>query len=65
MPLTSGFFAKFYVLERHRCTATGTLAIVAMLSAVIAAFLYLRIIVAMYIGPTTRPSDGHARRAAT
>jgi NADH-quinone oxidoreductase subunit N len=49
VPLTSGFFAKFYVLRAAIDANSWPLAIVAMLSAVIAAFLYLRIVVAMYM----------------
>lgn len=47
-PFTAGFIAKFGVIqaaaERHHWALAG----VAMLSAAISAFLYLRIIVAMY-----------------
>jgi len=50
VPLTSGFFAKFYVITAAVDAGSTGLAIVAMLAAVIAAFLYLRIIVAMYMG---------------
>ena len=49
VPLTSGFFAKFYVLEAAINVHSWPLAITAMLSAVIAAFLYLRITVSMYM----------------
>jgi NADH-quinone oxidoreductase subunit N len=49
VPLTSGFFAKFYVINAAVSGGSTWLAIIAMLSAVIAAFLYLRIIVAMYM----------------
>ncbi len=49
VPLTAGFFAKFYVLTAAVEARSYWLAIVAMVSAVIAAFLYLRIIVAMYM----------------
>ena len=49
VPLTSGFFAKFYVLEASIDAHSWPLAITAMLSAVIAAFLYLRIVVSMYM----------------
>jgi NADH-quinone oxidoreductase subunit N len=49
VPLTSGFFAKFYVLRAAIDASSWPLAITAMLSAVIAAFLYLRIVVAMYM----------------
>ena len=49
VPLTSGFFAKFYVITAAIDAGSTWLAIIAMLSAVIAAFLYLRIIVSMYM----------------
>jgi NADH-quinone oxidoreductase subunit N len=49
VPLTSGFFAKFYVLEAAIDANSWPLALTAMISAVIAAFLYLRITVSMYM----------------
>ena len=49
VPLTSGFFAKFYVLKAAVDADSWPLAITAMVSAVIAAFLYLRITVSMYM----------------
>jgi NADH-quinone oxidoreductase subunit N len=52
VPLTSGFVAKFGVIEAAAEQGGGfgySLALIAMLSAVIAAFLYLRIIVSMYL----------------
>jgi NADH-quinone oxidoreductase subunit N len=52
VPLTSGFFAKFYVLEASINSHSWPLAITAMLSAVIAAYVYLRIVVSMYMSET-------------
>lgn len=49
VPLTSGFFAKFYVITAAVDAGSYGLAIVAMLAAVIAAYLYLRIVVSMYM----------------
>ena len=49
VPLTSGFFAKFYVITAAVEAGSTWLAIIAMVTAVIAAFLYLRIIVSMYM----------------
>jgi NADH-quinone oxidoreductase subunit N len=49
VPLTSGFFAKFYVVNAAVDAGSTGLAIIAMLTAVVAAFLYLRIIVSMYM----------------
>jgi NADH-quinone oxidoreductase subunit N len=49
VPLTSGFVAKFGVIAAAVDAKDYGLALVAMLAAVIAAFLYLRIIVSMYL----------------
>ena len=49
VPLTSGFFAKFYVIAAAVDAGSTSLAIVAMLAAVVAAYLYLRIVVSMYM----------------
>jgi NADH-quinone oxidoreductase subunit N len=49
VPFTTGFFAKFTVIEAAIDARSFWLALVAMLSAVIAAYLYLRIVVSMYI----------------
>ncbi len=49
VPLTSGFFAKFYVINAAVDAGSTSLAVIAMLTAVVSAFLYLRIIVAMYM----------------
>ena len=61
VPLTAGFFAKFYVLEAAVEAGSWPLALVAMISAVIAAFLYLRIIVSMYMAD---PDEATAEREA-
>ncbi len=49
VPFTSGFFAKFGVINAAIDARSFWLAIIAMISAVIAAFLYLRIVVAMFL----------------
>jgi len=49
VPLTSGFFAKFYVINAAVDAGSTWLAVIAMLTAVISSFLYLRIIVSMYM----------------
>ena len=49
MPFTSGFIAKFGVIGAAVDESSYALAIIAMLSTVIAAFLYLRIIVSAWI----------------
>lgn len=50
VPLTSGFFAKFYVIAAAVEEHSYGLALLAMLSAVVAAFVYLRVTVSMYMG---------------
>jgi NADH-quinone oxidoreductase subunit N len=57
VPLTSGFFAKFGVITAAVDARSYWLALVAMVSAVIGAFVYLRIIVAMYM---SGDEHGHA-----
>jgi NADH-quinone oxidoreductase subunit N len=47
-PFTSGFLAKFYVIGAAVEQRSYALALIAMLSAVIAAFFYLRLVVTMY-----------------
>ena len=49
VPLTSGFIAKFGVIQAAVEERSYAIAIIAMVSAVIAAFLYLRIMVGMWI----------------
>jgi NADH-quinone oxidoreductase subunit N len=52
IPFTSGFFAKFYAIAASIDAGSWPLALIAMITAVIAAFLYLRLVVAMYMaGP--------------
>jgi NADH-quinone oxidoreductase subunit N len=55
VPLTSGFFAKFTVVAATVEVRTWWLAVTAMLSAVVAAFLYLRIIAAMWLSDDVEP----------
>jgi NADH-quinone oxidoreductase subunit N len=50
VPLTTGFLSKFYVIGAAVEAESYALAVIAMVSAVISAFLYLRIVVAMYMG---------------
>ena len=49
VPLTTGFLAKFFVIGAAVEDRAYALAVIAMLAAVVAAYLYLRIIVAMYM----------------
>ncbi len=49
VPFTSGFFAKFSVIGAAVDAGSYPLAIIAMVTAVISAFVYLRVVVAMYM----------------
>ena len=62
-PLTSGFLAKFYVIDAAIEARSYWLALVAMLSAVISAFLYLRIVLTMYAGPDEEEEGAEAATA--
>jgi NADH-quinone oxidoreductase subunit N len=60
VPFTTGFIAKFYVIGAAVEARSYWLAIIAMVAAVIAAYLYLRIVVSMYLHPA--PEDEPAVR---
>ena len=51
IPFTTGFLAKFYVIQAAVEGRSYALALIGMLSAVIAAFFYLRVTVLMYMTP--------------
>jgi NADH-quinone oxidoreductase subunit N len=57
VPFTTGFLAKFGVVGAAEATQAYVLAAVAMVSAAIAAFFYLRVAVTMYspVGPVADP----------
>jgi NADH-quinone oxidoreductase subunit N len=61
VPLTSGFVAKFGVIQAAVEEHSYAIAIIAMVASVIAAFLYLRIMVSMWV---TEPESGDAGREA-
>ena len=61
VPLTSGFVAKFGVINAAVEERSYALAVVAMVSAVIAAYLYLRIMISMWIA---EPQAGDDAREA-
>jgi NADH-quinone oxidoreductase subunit N len=52
IPFTSGFLAKLYVISAAVEARSYALALVGMLTAVVAAFIYLRVILLMYSAPT-------------
>ena len=56
VPFTAGFFAKFTVISAAADARSFWLAILAMISAVISAFIYLRLLVAMYL-PGPEPAE--------
>jgi len=58
IPFTSGFLAKFRVIAATANSGSYVLAGIAMLSAVVAAALYLRIVVSMFL--TATPAVAHA-----
>ena len=49
VPFTAGFFAKFYAIIAAVETGSTWLAILAMVASVVSAFLYLRIVIALYM----------------
>ncbi|MFM8866702.1 MAG: NADH-quinone oxidoreductase subunit N, partial [Ilumatobacteraceae bacterium] len=57
VPLTSGFVAKFGVIQSAVGAENYVLAVLAMLAAVIAAYLYLRIMVSMWLQEGDRSFD--------
>lgn len=57
VPLTAGFFGKLYVFSAAWEAGQGVLAIVGVITSVIAAFFYLRIIAQMFMRETVRESD--------
>ena len=60
VPFTSGFVAKFGVIQAAVDESSYAIAVIAMVAAVVAAFLYLRIMVSMWLAP----ADDDARPLA-
>jgi NADH-quinone oxidoreductase subunit N len=63
VPFTSGFFAKFTVVLAAEGSQSYWLAIVAMVTAVISAFVYLRVVVAMYMRDPAEDGDEREKEA--
>ena len=59
VPFTAGFIAKFGVIIAAADAKEYLLAVVAMTSAVIAMFLYLRVTVSMYVSEPTEEAARH------
>ncbi|HET9078599.1 MAG TPA: NADH-quinone oxidoreductase subunit N [Acidimicrobiales bacterium] len=65
VPFTSGFLAKFYVIQASVDRGQYWLAVIAMLAAAVAAFFYLRVALLMYTGgPVPAPGPGAGRPAS-
>ncbi|MFV2038698.1 MAG: NADH-quinone oxidoreductase subunit N [Acidimicrobiales bacterium] len=62
VPFTSGFFAKFYVIRSAVDARSYPLAVVAMLAAVVAAFLYLRIMMSVWLDADSDESASERSR---
>ena len=54
IPLTAGFFGKFYIFKAALDSNLIWLAVLGMLNSAVATYYYLRLIVVMYIQPQTR-----------
>ncbi|MEM7141819.1 MAG: NADH-quinone oxidoreductase subunit N [Actinomycetota bacterium] len=57
VPFTTGFVAKFEVIGAAVDARSFWLAVIAMVSAVISAFLYLRIVLSMYLGSVDEEAE--------
>jgi NADH-quinone oxidoreductase subunit N len=69
VPLTSGFFAKFYVFQAALNSHLVWLTVLGLINSAIAAYYYLKIIVAIYMrepGPATKelPAPSTSLRVA-
>ena len=58
VPFTAGFFAKFYAITAAVDASSWPLALVAMVTATIAAFLYLRLVAAMFMSGADDGDEG-------
>jgi NADH-quinone oxidoreductase subunit N len=65
VPFTAGFFAKFYAVTAAVDSHSWPLALIAMVTAVIAAFLYLRIVATMFMSGGDDGDDGDLPSRAT
>ena len=58
VPLTAGFFGKFYIFKAALDANLVWLTVLGLLNSAVAAYYYLRIIVVMYMHEPTSSSDG-------
>jgi NADH-quinone oxidoreductase subunit N len=63
VPFTSGFFAKFGVIVAAVDAHSYWLAVIAMTTAVVSAFVYLRVVVAMYMADDPEGEEPRAKEA--
>jgi NADH-quinone oxidoreductase subunit N len=64
VPFTSGFVAKFGVIRAAVDERSYAIAIIAMVAAVIAAFLYLRIMVSVWLSDQSSSDAGESEAGA-
>lgn len=55
IPLTAGFFAKFYILSSCMDSGYPWVALVAIINAIIGIYYYFKVIIAMYFKETLQP----------
>jgi NADH-quinone oxidoreductase subunit N len=65
VPFTAGFFAKFYAITAAVDASSWPLALIAMVTATIAAFLYLRLVAAMFMSGADDGDEGAQRTRAS
>jgi NADH-quinone oxidoreductase subunit N len=58
MPLTMGFWGKFYLFRSAVMGGYTSLAVIGLLTSVISAYYYLRVVVIMYMQPGEPPVSG-------
>jgi NADH-quinone oxidoreductase subunit N len=63
VPVTSGFIAKFGVIRAAVSVESYPLAIIAMVAAVVAAYLYLRVMASMWLVPSAEALNLRVQRA--
>jgi NADH-quinone oxidoreductase subunit N len=59
IPLTGGFFGKFYVFTAALQSGHVWLAIIGLINSGIACFYYLKLLVSIYARPETAPAEEH------
>jgi NADH-quinone oxidoreductase subunit N len=55
VPLTGGFFGKFYIVTAAVAAGLPGLAVIVMINSAIGAYYYLRVVVTMYMEDTEQP----------